>query len=74
MEGQIYRTSQWKSWLYTVHWEIDQALAADCDLTVLYNDSGDDVKENVDKKEMVCVDIEDIATQKQNVPPSAYFA
>ena len=57
-----------------MHWERDQALAADCDLTVLYNDSGDDVKENVDKKEMVCVDIEDIAMQKQNVPPSAYFA
>ena len=32
------------------------------------------MKENVDKKEMVCVDIEDNAMQKEIVPPSACFA
>lgn len=74
MEVCIYRTSQWKSRLHTVNWDREQALAAGWDLTVLNNDGGDDVKENVDKKEMVCVDIEDNAMQKEIVPPSACFA
>lgn len=52
------------------------SLLTRCDLTVfnndsgLNNDSGDDVKEIVDRKEMVCVDITDDAMQDRDVPPS----